>query len=167
MKKLAVLRAAVSIKEPIMTIKHGIKLALVFVALTGLAACTDTSKTIHTTDAVYPAVGPYSQIVQTGNLYFLSGVIPLSEAGDAVQGASIEDQTRQVLNYITAKLQAIGMDLNNVVMSTVYMTDLDEFAQMNQIYGEYFSQQPPARATVEVSRLPRDVKIEIAVVASK
>lgn len=125
-----------------------------------------TVKTIHSTEDIYPAVGPYSQIVQAGNLYFLSGVIPLNQVGNAVVGSTIEQQTRQVLDYIAAKLEAVGLTLDNVVMSTVYLSDLDEFAQMNQVYGEFFASSPPARATVQVARLPRDVKIEIAVIAS-
>jgi len=125
-----------------------------------------TERTIHSTDDIYPAVGPYSQIVQAGNLYFLSGVIPLNRAGNAVVGSTIEQQTRQVLEYIAAKLEAVGLTLDNVVMSTVYLSDLDEFTQMNQVYGEFFASSPPARATVQVARLPRDVKIEISVIAS-
>lgn len=139
-------------------------------AVLSLMSCMDstgTSKTIHSTDAMYPAVGPYSQMVQVGDLYFLSGVIPLNMQGNAVQGEDIETQTRQVLNYISAKLDSREMTLNNVVMSTVYMTDLTDFESMNRVYAEYFSEDPPARATVEVSRLPRGVMIEIAVIASK
>jgi len=83
-----------------------------------------------------------------------------------VVGSTIEQQTRQVLEYIAAKLEAVGLTLDNVVMSTVYLSDLDEFTQMNQVYGEFFASSPPARATVQVARLPRDVKIEISVIAS-
>lgn len=143
---------------------------VIMLASIGLLSCgqpDNTSKTVHYTDSVYPAVGPYSQMIQTGNLYFLSGVIPLNQAGNAVQGDDIESQTRQVLDYISAKLASQDMTLGNVVMSNVYMTDLNEFEVMNRVYGEYFSEQPPARATVEVSRLPRGVKIEISVIASK
>lgn len=124
-------------------------------------------KTIHTTTNVYPAIGPYSQMVQSGNTYYLSGVIPLNMAGNAVQGGTIEEQTRLVLDYIGAVLKAQGMDYGNVVMSNVYMKDLGEFGKMNAIYGEYFKTAPPSRATVEVARLPRDVKIEISVIATK
>jgi reactive intermediate/imine deaminase len=116
---------------------------------------------------VYPAIGPYSQIVQTGELYFLAGVIPLNKAGNAVHGTTIEEQTRLTLDYIGAKLKSQGMGFENVVMSTVYMKNLNDFGAMNKIYAEYFKTQPPARATVEVARLPRDVLIEIAVVAAK
>jgi reactive intermediate/imine deaminase len=134
-----------------------------------LAGCANTgpTKAIHSTGDVYPAIGPYSQIVQAGNLYFLAGVIPLNKAGSAVQGTTIEEQTRLVLDYIGAKLKSQGMGFENVVMSTVYLKNLNDFAAMNKIYADYFKTQPPARATVEVARLPRDVLIEIAVIASK
>lgn len=140
---------------------------LAILALMSCADSADAQKTVHSTNEVYPAVGPYSQMVQVGDLYFLSGVIPLNMQGNAVQGDDIETQTRQVLNYISAKLNSQQMSLNNVVMSTVYMTDLTDFDSMNRVYAEYFSQDPPARATVEVSRLPRGVMIEISVIASK
>jgi reactive intermediate/imine deaminase len=140
--------------------------AAVVATLSG-CAMPGPSKTIHTTDQIYPAIGPYSQMVQAGNLYFLSGVIPLNRAGNAVQGTTIEEQTRLVLDYIMAKLKAQGMGPENVVMSNVYLKNLNDFATMNGIYGQYFKTAPPARATVEVARLPRDVLIEIAVIASK
>jgi reactive intermediate/imine deaminase len=135
--------------------------------LIGGCAATTPSRQIHSTSEVYPAIGPYSQMVQAGNLYFLAGVIPLNKAGTAVQGATIEEQTRLVLDYIGAKLASQGMSFGNVVMSNVYMKDLNEFGAMNKVYAEYFKGGAPARATVEVARLPRDVKIEIAVIASK
>jgi reactive intermediate/imine deaminase len=106
-------------------------------------------------------------MVQAGNLYFLAGVIPLNKAGNAVQGTTIDEQTRLVLDYIGATLMSQGMSFSNVVMSNVYMKDLNEFAAMNKVYAEYFKSGAPARATVEVARLPRDVKIEISVIASK
>lgn len=142
-------------------------LAIAVVALAVLSGCASTGKTIHTTTNVYPAIGPYSQMVQSGNTYYLSGVIPLNKAGNAVEGATIEEQTRLVLNYIGEILKASGMSHSNVVMSNVYMKDLNEFAKMNAVYGEFFKTSPPSRATVEVARLPRDVKIEIAVIAVK
>lgn len=140
---------------------------LLFAVLPIASFAADAGSEIHTTDKVYPAVGPYSQMVQAGGLYFLSGVIPLSISGGELQGESIEEQTRSVLGYISKMLEAQEMTLKNVVMSTVYMTDIDEFGRMNSTYGEHFSETPPARATVEVSRLPRGVKIEISVIASK
>ncbi|HEX2542790.1 MAG TPA: Rid family detoxifying hydrolase [Caldimonas sp.] len=133
--------------------------------LSGCAA--PGGKTIHTTANVYPAIGPYSQMVQSGNTYYLSGVIPLNKAGNAVEGTTIEEQTRLVLTYIGEVLRAQGMGYENVVMSNVFMKDLNEFARMNTVYGEFFKTSPPSRATVEVARLPRDVRIEIAVIATK
>jgi reactive intermediate/imine deaminase len=148
------------------------KLALLSAAaiaalLSGCATPGGPAKQIHSTTDVYPAIGPYSQMVQAGNLVFLAGVIPLNKAGNAVQGTTIEEQTRLTLDYIGAKLKSQGMGFENVVMSTVYMKNLNDFGTMNKIYAEYFKTQPPARATVEVARLPRDVLIEIAVVAAK
>ena len=141
--------------------------ALMLVASAVLAGCASTAKVIHTTTDVYPAIGPYSQMVQAGNLYFLAGVIPLNQAGNAIQGTTIEEQTKLVLDYIGAKLKSQGMTHDNVVMSTVYLKNLNDFAAMNRVYGEYFKTAPPGRATVEVARLPRDVMVEIAVIASK
>lgn len=141
--------------------------ALALAASVVIAGCANTGKIIHTTTDVYPAIGPYSQMVQTGNLYFLAGVIPLNKAGNAIQGTTIEEQTKLVLDYIGAKLKSQGMTHDNVVMSTVYLKNLNDFAAMNRVYGEYFKTAPPGRATVEVARLPRDVLVEIAVVASK
>jgi reactive intermediate/imine deaminase len=132
-----------------------------------VSGCASVGKTIHSTGNVYPAIGPYSQMVQAGNTYYLSGVIPLNKAGNAIQGTTIEEQTRLVLEYIGEILKSQGMSHDNVVMSTVFMKDLNEFARMNAVYGEFFKTAPPGRATVEVARLPRDVKIEIAVVAVK
>jgi 2-iminobutanoate/2-iminopropanoate deaminase len=143
-------------------------LPLMFVlALTAASFSQVAAKEIHSTDALYPAVGPYSQMVQAGNLLFLSGVIPLNKAGDAVVGDTIEEQTRLVLDYIGAKLESQGLSFENVVMSHVFMADLNDFRAMNGVYSEYFPTDPPARATIEAARLPRDVLIEIAVVAYK
>jgi len=131
------------------------------------SATQGAAKEIHSTEGLYPAVGPYSQMVQAGDMLFFSGVIPLNEAGNAVQGDTIEEQTRLVLEYIGVKLKSQGLDFKDVVMSNVFLKDLNHFGVMNTIYGEFFHTEPPARATVEVSRLPRDVLIEIAVIAYK
>ena len=144
-----------------------LRIAAGVLALAALSGCATGGKSIHTTSNVYPAIGPYSQMVQSGNTYYLSGVIPLNKAGNAVEGTTIEEQTRLVLTYIGEVLRAQGMSHDNVVMSNVFMKDLNEFARMNAVYGEFFKTSPPSRATVEVARLPRDVKIEIAVIATK
>jgi reactive intermediate/imine deaminase len=148
-----------------MTSRATLSAAALGVAL--LAGCATSGKTIHTTDKVYPAIGPYSQMVQSGDTYYLSGVIPLNKAGNAVEGTTIEEQTRLVLTYIGEVLKAQGMSHENVVMSNVYLKNLNDFGKMNAIYGEFFKTNPPSRATVEVARLPRDVLIEIAVIATK
>ena len=135
--------------------------------LAGCAMPALGGKVILSTDKTYPAIGPYSQMVGHGRLIYFSGVIPLNKEGTAVQGATIEEQTRLVLDYIGLQLRSQGLDYADVLNSTVYMKDLNDFAAMNRIYGEVFKEAPPARATVEVARLPRDVKIEIAVVAAR
>jgi reactive intermediate/imine deaminase len=150
-----------------MKLKDLLKALMFALALTGATFSQVTAKEIHSTDALYPAVGPYSQMVQAGNLLFFSGVIPLNKAGDAVVGDTVEEQTRVVLDYIGAKLESQGLGFENVVMSHVFMADLKDFGVMNGVYAEYFHTDPPARATVEAARLPRDVLIEIAVVAYK
>lgn len=141
--------------------------ALAMALLVGCAAPGGTAKRIHSTADVYPAIGPYSQMVQAGNLYFLSGVLPLNKAGKAIEVTTIEDQTRLVLDYIGATLKSQGMGFENVVMSNVYMKNLNDFAAMNKVYAEYFKSEPPSRATVEVARVPRDALIEISIVAAK
>jgi reactive intermediate/imine deaminase len=147
---------------------HRLLLAAAALGVAVLSGCAAVGgKTIHTTANIYPAIGPYSQMVQAGNTYYLSGVIPLNKEGNAVQGATIEEQTRLVLTYIGEVLKAQGMGYENVVMSNVYMKNLNDFAKMNAIYAEFFKTRPPSRATVEVARLPRDVLIEIAVIATK
>lgn len=142
-------------------------LLIALLSTTSYTLAADANKAIHSTDQVYPAIGPYSQMVQAGNTYYLSGVIALDMSATSIQGDTIEEQTHQVLRYISEMLEAQGMTFANVVMSTVYMSDLTEFGAMNGVYSEYFTDQPPARATVGVAALPRGAKIEISVVASK
>ncbi|MFT3718590.1 Rid family detoxifying hydrolase [Pseudorhodoferax sp.] len=133
-----------------------------------LTACAVPAKReVLSTTGVPPAIGPYSQMIAHGHNLYLSGVIPLNVAGNAVVGPSIEEQTHQVLRYIGVLLKSQGLDYSDVLSTTVYMKDLNEFAAMNKIYGEYFTGGAPARATVEVARLPRDVKIEIGLIAGR
>ncbi len=121
-------------------------------------------KIINTTDAP-AAIGPYSQAVQTGNLLFVSGQIPIDPAsGELVQGG-IEAETRQVLNNLQAILEAAGSSLEKVIKTTIFIADMDTFGTINEIYAEYFKTEPPARACVEVARLPKDVLIEIEALA--
>jgi 2-iminobutanoate/2-iminopropanoate deaminase len=113
------------------------------------------------TDAAPEAIGPYSQAVQSGNTTFLSGQIPIDpKTGNIIEGG-IAVQTRQVLTNLKAVLAAAGLDMSSVVKTTVYLTDLETFQEMNETYAEFFSEPYPARATVQVSKLPKDVMIEI------
>ncbi|MBK8219989.1 MAG: RidA family protein [Candidatus Obscuribacter sp.] len=111
------------------------------------------------------AIGPYSQAVKHGGLVFVSGQIPLNPQGEMVEG-DIKVQTRQVLTNLQNILKAAGTDFNNVLKTTVFLKDMAEFAQMNEVYAEFFPTHKPARATVQVARLPRDVSVEIEVVAA-
>lgn len=118
------------------------------------------------TSSAPQAIGPYSQAIEVDSLIYTSGQIPLDENGQLVEGG-IEEQTHQVLKNIQAILKAAGSDLDHVIKTTVYLHNIEHFEQMNQIYATYFSNHRPARACVEVSRLPKDVLVEIEVVAKK
>ncbi|MFC4455823.1 RidA family protein [Deinococcus sonorensis] len=118
---------------------------------------------IQTADAP-AAIGPYSQAVRSGSLLITSGQIPLQPDGTLLDG-DIEAQTRQVLDNLRAVLAAAGSDLTRVIKTTVFLQDMQEFARMNAVYGEYFSEPYPARSTVQVARLPRDVRVEIEAIA--
>jgi 2-iminobutanoate/2-iminopropanoate deaminase len=112
------------------------------------------------------AIGPYNQaIVADGTYVFTAGQIAIDPATGTIAGTDIRTQTRQVLENIQAILTAAGSDLSHVVKTTVFLKDMGEFTAMNEVYGTYFGETPPARSTVEVSRLPRDVRVEIDAVA--
>ncbi|WP_040953034.1 RidA family protein [Gorillibacterium massiliense] len=111
------------------------------------------------------AIGPYSQAVRFGNMLFTSGQIPLSADGTLVEGG-IEAQTRQVLNNLKAVLAASGAGFTDVVKTTVFLKDMNHFAAFNEVYAEFFSEHKPARSTVEVARLPKDVFVEIELIAA-
>ena len=122
-------------------------------------------KEIITAPNAPKAGGPYSTAVRQNGLVFLSGQIPLDpQSGHLVTG-SIEEQTARVLENLSAVLQAAGLSLSDVVKTTVFLKDMDNFARMNETYAKYFSTNPPARSTVEVARLPRDVQVEIEAIA--
>ena len=111
------------------------------------------------------AIGPYSQAIKAGNLLFVSGQIPIDPAtGELVEGG-VAPQTEQVLRNITALLRAAGAGFDHVVRTTVFLADMGEFAAMNTVYGQFVVDPPPARATVQVARLPRDVRVEIEAIA--
>jgi 2-iminobutanoate/2-iminopropanoate deaminase len=111
-----------------------------------------------------PAIGPYSAGLQAGHLLFLSGQIPLSASGQVVEGG-IREQTVQVMENMRAVLAAAGADFSKVAKTTIYLADLADFATVNEIYATYLSEPYPARATVQVARLPRDVRVEIDAIA--
>jgi 2-iminobutanoate/2-iminopropanoate deaminase len=118
------------------------------------------------TDRAPQAIGPYSQAIRAGDLLFVSGQIPLDPATGTLVGGDISVQTRRVLDNLAAILTAAGASFADVVKTTVYLLDMDDFAAMNAVYATYVTAPPPARATVQVSRLPKDVRIEIDVIAS-
>ncbi len=124
------------------------------------------SKDIIATSQAPSAIGPYSQAVRSGPWVFVSGQIPLDPATGKIVEGDIAAQTERVLKNLAAILEAAGAGLAQVVKTTVYLRDLTEFARMNEVYARFFADQPPARATVEVSRLPRDVQVEIDAIAA-
>jgi 2-iminobutanoate/2-iminopropanoate deaminase len=123
-------------------------------------------KQIVATSQAPQAIGPYSQAVVGNNLAFLSGQIPLDPATGRMVEDDIAVQTERVLENLKAVLEACGSSLARVLKTTVYLKDMAEFPAMNEVYARYFPENPPARATVEVSRLPRDVRVEIDAIAS-
>jgi 2-iminobutanoate/2-iminopropanoate deaminase len=120
---------------------------------------------ISTPDAP-AAIGPYSQAIKAGNLLFLSGQIPLDPKTGALVEGGIEAQTRQVFRNIEAILKAADASFENVVSASVFLADMNQFGKVNEIYATYFSAPAPARATVQVARLPKDCLVEIQVTAS-
>lgn len=122
---------------------------------------------IVATEAAPQAIGPYSQAVSLGDFVFTSGQIPIDpKTGVFVEGG-IAEQTEQVLRNLSEVLRAAGTSLEAVVKTTVYLADMNDFAAMNEVYGRYFSNEPPARSTVQAARLPRDARVEIDAIAVK
>ena len=111
------------------------------------------------------AIGPYSPALKVGNLLFLSGSIPLDPTSGQLVEGGITEQTKRVMDNIKALLEAAGASFNQVARTTVFMVDLGEFAAMNEVYSSYFTAPYPARSTVQVVKLPRDVRVEIDVIA--
>lgn len=125
------------------------------------------NKTIVSTDNAPEAIGPYSQGVGFGNIVFFSGQIPIDpDTGDLVEG-DIERQTRQVMANLEAVLEAAGLNFSHVLRTTIFLDDMDDFSAVNEIYAGFFDDNPPARACVEVSRLPKDVAVEIDMIAAR
>lgn len=116
------------------------------------------------TDKAAAAIGPYSQGVIAGNMFYSSGQIPLTPEGNMVEGA-IGEQAHQVFANLQAVLAEAGSSLGQVVKTTVFIKDMNDFAELNEVYASYFGSHKPARSTVEVARLPKDAKVEIEVIA--
>ena len=117
------------------------------------------------TDKAPKAIGPYSQGIVANGFVFCSGQIPIDPATGELNMGTIEDQTRQVLKNVGAVLEAAGSSYDDVVKTTVFLQDMNDFAKMNAVYAEFFKAPSPARAAVQVARLPRDVKVEIEAIA--
>src|SRR5437660_12251199 len=121
-------------------------------------------KIISTTEAP-AAVGPYSQAVRVGSTIYCAGQIPLDPKSGQIVSKDISDQTRRVLDNITAVLRAEGLSFENIVKTTIFLTDLGDFQTVNELYGSYFKSDPPARSTVQVPALPKGANVEIEVTA--
>ena len=124
-------------------------------------------KEVVFTERAPKPIGPYSQAIRLGNLLFVSGQIPIDPTTNEVVKGGIKEQTERVLENVKAILEAANMTLDDVVMAFVYLSDVADFPQFNEVYSRYFKERPPARVTVAVKSMPRDVKVEIAVIAGK
>ena len=122
-------------------------------------------KEIIATDSAPKAIGPYSQAVRVGNLVFASGQIPIDPAQGQFVPGGIKEQTEQVLKNLTAVLAAAGIGMDQIVKTTVFLADMEDFAAMNEVYARFFGDAPPARSTVQAARLPRDARVEIDAIA--
>ena len=111
------------------------------------------------------AIGPYSQGIRAGSLLFVSGQVPIDPATGNIIAGDIAAQTRRVFDNIGALLTAAGLSYNNIVRTTVFLADMNDFAAMNEVYGTYFTSPAPARSTIQAARLPRDARVEIDVIA--
>jgi 2-iminobutanoate/2-iminopropanoate deaminase len=121
---------------------------------------------IISTDKAPGAIGPYSQAIKTGGMVYCSGQIPIDPVTGEFISNDIAEQTEQVLKNLTAVLEAAQTSLANVVKTTVFLADMSDFAVMNEVYGRFFNENKPARATVQAARLPRDAKVEIECIAT-
>src|SRR5438105_13872349 len=122
-------------------------------------------KKIIATSAAPAAIGPYSQAIRSGDFLFCSGQMPLDPKSGQIVSDDIAAQTRRVLDNISGLLKSDGLSLGNVLKTTIFLTDLGNFQIVNEIYGSYFNNQPPARSTVQVSALPKGARVEIEVIA--
>ena len=124
------------------------------------------SNQVISTPLAPAALGPYSQAIKAGNTVYCSGQIPINPATGTIDAVTVEDQTRQAITNLKNVLEAAGGGLSNVVKTTVFISDMNDFAAVNGVYAELFGDTKPARSCVEVSRLPKDVKVEIEAIAN-
>ena len=125
------------------------------------------SKKIHVTEKAPAPVGPYSQAVEVNNFLFCSGQIPLdAQSGEMLQG-SIEEETQKVMANVSEVLKAADLNFENIIKTTIFLTDLNDFTKVNEVYASYFKNEPPARSCVEVSKLPKGANVEIEVLAHR
>jgi len=122
-------------------------------------------KNIISTDKAPHAIGPYSQAIQFDNLIFVSGQIPIEPTSGEILKGNIKEQTKQILENLNTILIAGGSSLDNVLRTTIFLTNLEDYADVNEMYSQFFGKSMPARSTVQVSRLPMDVRIEIDAIA--
>lgn len=125
-----------------------------------------SKEVIYSSKAPEP-IGPYSQAIMAGNTLFVSGQIPIDSATGNIITGDISAETQQVMKNLKAVLESAGMDFSNVVKCSIFLNDMNNFPKVNEAYGQYFKTNPPARETVEVSRLPKDVNVEISCIAVK
>ena len=147
-------------------------LTLICMALTGPNLFSYEGRSIQMkkeikTEKAPKAIGPYSQAIVANGFIFASGQIPIDPSTEKLSTGTIEEQTRLVLNNLKAVLEAAGSSFDKVVKCTVFLQDMDDFSRMNAVYGEFFKPPYPARAAVQVARLPKDVKVEIEAIAIK
>ncbi len=128
--------------------------------------CPMEKQIINTTAAPAP-IGPYNQAVRVGNLLFVSGQIPLDAATGTLVESGIQDETEKVMQNLAAILEEAGMNFSNVVKSSIFLTDMNQFAAVNEVYGKYFTENAPAQECVQVAALPKFVRVEISVIAAQ
>jgi 2-iminobutanoate/2-iminopropanoate deaminase len=129
------------------------------------ATMKETTRQVISTEGAPKAIGPYSQAIRAGGLLFTSGQVAIDPATQQIIVGDVSAQTDRVLKNLSAVLQASGSSLEQVVRCTVFLKNMGDFAAMNEVYGKYFKQAPPARSTVEVARLPKDALVEIDAIA--
>ncbi len=125
-----------------------------------------SKKIVYSANAPEP-IGPYSQAIQAGNLLFVSGQVAIEKSSGNVVTSTIQEETHQVMKNLHEILTAAGTDFSQVVKCSIFLKDMNNFPKVNEVYGSYFVKEPPARETIEVSRLPKDVNVEISCIAVK